>query len=241
MSISILRRAPGHNARGTAHGALESALGHRFRRAALLAQALTHRSFGTPHNERLEFLGDGVLDCVIAEELYGRFPELGEGPLSRLRASLVREAALAAAARELGLSAWLRLGEGEAASGGAERTSILADALEAVFGAVFLDGGYEAARAAVLRVYRDALDRLDPSAPAKDPKTRLQEYLQGRGRSLPQYRVIATRGAAHRQLFEVECVVGDQGGSEHRSSGAGSSRRLAEQQAAEAMLKLLDA
>lgn len=235
-----MRRPPGNNAGGAGRAALERALGHRFRREALLAQALTHRSFGSPHNERLEFLGDGVLDCVIAEELYRRFADLGEGPLSRLRASLVREAALAAVARELGLSAWLRLGEGEAASGGAERPSILADALEAVFGAIFLDGGYEAARAAVLRAYGEALARLDPNAPAKDAKTRLQEYLQGRGRGLPQYRVVATRGAAHRQEFEVECVVGGDAG-ERRTSGSGRSRRMAEQQAAEAMLKLLEA
>lgn len=236
-----MRRPPSNNAGGGARAPLQRALGYRFRHEALLAQALTHRSFGSPHNERLEFLGDGVLDCVIAEDLYRRFPDLGEGPLSRLRASLVREAALAAVARELGLSTWLRLGEGEAASGGAERPSILADAMEAVFGAIFLDGGYEAARAAVLRAYGEALARLDPSAPAKDPKTRLQEFLQGRGRGLPLYRVVATRGAAHRQVFEVECVVGEPGAGEHRTHGSGSSRRMAEQQAAEAMLKLLAA
>ncbi|MCX7961179.1 MAG: ribonuclease III [Burkholderiales bacterium] len=235
-----MRRLRGNSA-GDAVAAFARALGYRFQRETLLAQALTHRSFGTPHNERLEFLGDGVLDCVIAEALYRRFPDLGEGALSRLRASLVREAALAALARALGLSAWLRLGEGEAASGGAERPSILADAMEAVFGAVFLDGGYDAARAAVLRAYGPAIERLDPQAPAKDPKTRLQEYLQGCGRALPQYRVVATRGAAHQRVFEVECVVGEADGATRRTSGSGSSRRTAEQQAAAAMLELLGA
>jgi ribonuclease-3 len=241
-----LPRRPGNSEPGAARDAgrlaLERALGHRFRRGELIARALTHRSFGSPHNERLEFLGDGVLGCVIAGELYARFPDLTEGQLSRLRASLVREAALAAVARELGLSAHLRLGEGEVASGGAARPSILADAMEAVVGAVFLDGGYDAARAAVLRIYAPALERLDPSAPAKDPKTRLQELLQARRRGLPLYRVVATRGAAHRQTFEVECVVdAADGGEARRATGSGSSRRLAEQQAAEQMLRLLGA
>jgi len=239
-----LRRLPETESSATRGGrpaALERALGHRFERAALLEQALTHRSFGSPHNERLEFLGDGVLGCVIAEALIVRFPDLSEGQLSRLRASLVREAALAARARELGLQDHLRLGEGEAASGGATRPSILADAMEALFGAVFLDGGYAAARAVVLRVYGEALSGLDARALGKDPKTQLQEFLQARRRALPQYRVVATRGAAHRQIFEVECVVvgACAGAPEQRASGTGSSRRLAEQQAAEAMLRLL--
>jgi ribonuclease-3 len=216
------------------HPVLERRIGHRFKDPALLAQALTHRSFGSPHNERLEFLGDGVVDCVIAEELYARFPSIAEGELSRLRASLVRETALAAVARSIGLSEFLQLGEGEVASGGAGRPSILADALEATYGAVFLDGGYEAARAAVRRTFAEALEKLDPRQPDKDAKTSLQELLQGRRLQLPEYRVIATAGAAHQQVFEVECVAAGLG---LRATGSGSSRRLAEQQAAANLLK----
>jgi ribonuclease-3 len=216
------------------HPELERRIGHRFKDPALLAQALTHRSFGSPHNERLEFLGDGVVDCVIAEELYARFPALAEGELSRLRASLVRETALAAVARSIGLSEFLRLGDGEVASGGAERPSILADALEATYGAVLLDGGYEAARAVVQRTFGEALETVDAREPAKDAKTSLQELLQGRKMSLPEYRVIATAGAAHKQVFEVECVAAGLG---LRATGSGSSRRLAEQQAAANLLK----
>lgn len=212
---------------------LEALVGYRFKSRALLEQALTHRSFGSPHNERLEFLGDGVLDCVIAEELYARYPKLSEGPLSRLRANLVRQASLAAVARGLGLSAFMRLGEGELQSGGAERPSILADALEAVYGAVFLDGGYEAVRASIRKTFGASLQELDAQAPAKDAKTRLQELLQGRHRKLPEYRVVATQGAAHKQTFEVECSVAE---LELRATGSGSSRRAAEQKAAEAML-----
>jgi ribonuclease-3 len=216
------------------HPALERRIGHRFTDPSLLAQALTHRSFGSPHNERLEFLGDGVVGCIVAEELYARFPGLAEGELSRLRASLVREEALAAVARSIGLSEFLRLGEGEVSSGGADRPSILADALEATYGAVFLDGGYEAVRTAVQRTFGKALEELDPRQPAKDAKTSLQELLQGRRQRLPEYRVIATNGAAHKQVFEVECFAADLG---LRATGSGSSRRLAEQQAAANLLK----
>ncbi len=219
------------------HPVLERRIGHRFRDPALLTQALTHRSFGSPHNERLEFLGDGVIGCVIAEELYARFPEIAEGELSRLRASLVREAALATVARSLGLSGFLRLGEGELASGGADRPSILADALEAVYGAVFMDGGYEAVRASVRRTFGEALEALDPRQPAKDDKTRLQELLQARRQKLPEYRVVSTAGAAHKQIFEVECIAA---GLALRATGSGSSRRRAEQQAAGHLLKLLE-
>jgi ribonuclease-3 len=215
---------------------LESRLGYRFRDKALLEQALTHRSYGSPHNERLEFLGDGVLDCVVAEALYRRFPQQSEGKLTRLRADLVREESLGSLAKGLQLGGHLRLGEGELASGGA-RTSTLADAMEAVFGAILLDGGYDAAREAVLKVYGDALVALDPERTDKDPKTRLQELLQGRHRPLPEYRVTATRGAAHLQTFEVECVVADLG---LRAIGSGTSRRRAEQQAAEALLRALE-
>ncbi|MGA7986728.1 MAG: ribonuclease III [Burkholderiales bacterium] len=214
----------------------ESRLGYRFRDAALLDQALTHRSYGSPHNERLEFLGDGVLDCVVAELLYCRFPSSSEGKLTRLRAGLVREETLCELARKLALGNHLRLGEGELASPGGPRPSILADAMEAVFGAVLLDGGYEAARETVLAVYGDALEELDPDRTGKDAKSRLQEYLQGRHRSLPEYRVTATLGAAHLQTFEVECVVAELG---LRAMGSGTTRQRAEQQAAEGMLREL--
>jgi len=217
--------------------ALERRIGHRFASRALLEQALTHRSYGSPHNERLEFLGDGVLGCVVAAELCERFPDASEGDLSRLRASVVREAALAHAAREVGLSEFLRLGEGEVASAGAQRTSTLADALEAVFGATFLDGGYPAARAAIQACLGSALERIDRRSPAKDAKTRLQEYLQGQRRRLPVYRIASTSGAAHKQVFEVECIAEDLKVS---ASGQGRSRRSAEQRAAEKLLKLLE-
>lgn len=216
---------------------LERRLGRRFADRALLEQALTHRSYGSPHNERLEFLGDGVLGCVVAAELCERFPEASEGELSRLRASVVREAALAQAAREVGLSEFLRLGEGEVASAGAERASTLADALEAVFGAAFLDGGYPAALAAIRACLGPALQSIDRRLPAKDAKTRLQEYLQGKRRRLPVYRIVSTSGAAHKQVFEVECVVED---LELSASGQGRSRRAAEQRAAENLLTLLE-
>jgi len=215
---------------------LEDRLGHRFARAALLEQALTHRSYGTPNNERFEFLGDGVLDCVIAQALFERYPALNEGELSQLRASLVRKETLAAVALELGLGEHLRLGEGESAAGGAQRPSILADTLEAVLGAVFLDAGYEGARAAILRAFAVRFQALDPSASAKDPKTRLQELLQGRGQGLPNYRLVATQGAAHQQVFEVECSVERLG---VRATGRGEARRAAEQQAAAALLQQL--
>lgn len=215
---------------------LEDRLGHRFRRGELLEQALTHRSFGALHNERLEFLGDGVLGCVIAEALLERFPQLSEGELSRLRASLVCGESLAAAGARLGLAEHLRMGAGEAASGGAHRPSILADALEALYGAVFLDGGYVPARNAVLATLGDALEAVDERTTAKDPKTRLQEALQARRQGLPRYQVVATRGAAHEQVFEVECSIEALG---MQARGSGASRRAAEQQAAEALLSRL--
>jgi len=211
----------------------ESRLGYRFQRAALLQQALTHRSYGTPHNERLEFLGDGVLGCVIAQELFSRFPEVPEGQLTRLRASLVREEALATLARGLGLPEALLLGNAELAVGRDARPSILADGLEAVFGAVFLDGGYDAAREVIVRTYDDVMAGVRPEATAKDAKTRLQELMQARHRSLPQYRVVSTRGAAHKQVFEVECVLHE---LDLRATGTGTSRQRAEQRAAEALL-----
>ena len=191
---------------------------------------MTHRSFGTPHNERLEFIGDAVLNCVIAEALFERFPALAEGELSRVRASLVNRETLARLARCVSVATEIRLGEGEARSGGAERPSILANALEAVFGAVFLDGGYVAARAAILRIYAAEWEALDPAALSKDAKTRLQEWLQARRTAVPEYAVTALGGEAHAQTFTIECRIPALGVV---ATGTGASRRAAEQVAAE--------
>jgi ribonuclease-3 len=215
---------------------LEAALGHRFARPGLLRQALTHRSFGTPHNEQFEFLGDSVLDCAISGELCRRFPELREGELSRLRAQLVRQETLADLALGLGLGACLRLGEGEQKSGGEKRPSILADALEAVLGAIYLDAGFDAAHGVIRQLFEPSLARIDPADAGKDPKTALQEILQGRRLALPRYLLKATRGEAHAQEFEVECEIPDLG---IRSCGKGSSRRAAEQQAAQQAIAAL--
>jgi len=208
---------------------LQQDIGYRFSDPGLLAQALTHRSYGTPHNERLEFLGDSVLNCVVAAELFERFGALPEGDLSRLRAHLVRQRALHGLAQTLGLGEQLRLGEGELKSGGFARPSILADAFEALVGAIFLDGGFGAAREAVRRLYEPLLAGLDPQALGKDPKTLLQELLQARKIALPQYSVLATRGAAHEQQIEVECLIPQLA---VRTTGSGTSRRTAEQEAA---------
>jgi ribonuclease III len=217
--------------------ALEKRLGHQFADPRLLEQALTHRSRGADNNERLEFLGDGVLGCAMADELYARFPQLSEGKLTRLRASLVREEALAEVAKTLGLGTFLRLGEGELAAGPEPRPSILADALEALLGAVFLDAGYDAARKTVLAAFGPLIERLDPERPAKDAKTRLQEVLQAKHRRLPHYEVVAVTGEAHRQAFVVECSVAE---LDLRAKGSGTSRQRAEQQAAKAMLEKLE-
>jgi ribonuclease-3 len=211
-------------------------LGYVFQRPGLLRLALTHRSYGAEHNERLEFLGDGVLNCVIAEALYGRFPALSEGELSQLRATMVNQQRLYQIAAAAGIGDAVRLGEGELRSGGATRPSILADALEALIGAVLLDGGYDAARSVVLRLFGTELEALDPRAVSKDAKTRLQEWLQGRGQALPRYRVLGVHGEAHAQCFEVECVIDAHTLS---ASGRGRSRRAAEQQAAAAALAVL--
>jgi ribonuclease-3 len=208
---------------------LETALGHGFGRPELLRQALTHRSFGSPHNERLEFLGDSVLNCAVAGALYNRFPVIKEGELSRLRANLVRQEALAEIARSLNLGDCLQLGEGELKSGGSQRPSILADALEAIFGAIYVDTGFDAVRDVVERLYEPAMSRIDPNDAGKDPKTALQEVLQGRRLPLPRYSLLATRGEAHAQEFDVECGIAELG---IRSTGTGPSRRIAEQQAA---------
>jgi ribonuclease-3 len=208
---------------------LEGALGHRFVRPELLRQALTHRSFGSPHNERLEFLGDSVLNCVMATLLFERFPESREGELSRQRANLVRQDTLAEIARDAALGDQLLLGEGELKSGGFRRPSILADALEAVIGAIYLDAGLPAARQVIEALFRGWLDGVGANVSAKDAKTELQELLQGRKLPLPRYALVATRGEAHAQEFEVECTVP---GLPVRTLGTGSSRRSAEQSAA---------
>jgi ribonuclease-3 len=208
---------------------LSQRIGYGFSRPELLEQALTHRSYGAPHYERLEFLGDSVLNCVITAELFARFGDLPEGDLSRLRARLVRQEALHQLAQDLGVGEHLHLGEGELKSGGSARPSILADAFEALVGAIFLDGGFVAARDAVRRLYEPLLAGLDPQDPGKDPKTLLQELLQARRIALPQYTVLATHGAAHSQNFEVECVIPQ---LSVRTLGTGSSRRTAEQEAA---------
>lgn len=202
----------------------------------LLQTALTHRSFGAAHNERLEFLGDGVLNFIVAALLYDRFPELPEGDLSRLRAALVRQDSLYRLAQSLDLGDYLHLGEGELKSGGHRRPSILADALEALFGAIYLDGGFEAVKQVIGRLYAPLLEGLQPAEILKDAKTRLQEWLQGRKKPLPQYQLVETSGAAHDQRFHVACVIGNPA---LRTLGIGSSRRLAEQAAAEEALKAL--
>ncbi len=204
-------------------------LGHAFRRPELLAQALTHRSFGATHNERLEFVGDAVLNCAIAAVLYERFPAIPEGELSRVRASLVNRDTLARLARGFGLGAEVVLGEGEVRSGGGERPSILADALEAVFGAVFVDAGFAAARGVIEHVYAASFADLDPATLGKDPKTRLQEWLQARRIAVPEYVVIGVDGEAHAQTFTIECRIVALGIS---ARGTGTNRRAAEQSAA---------
>ncbi|HUO45169.1 MAG TPA: ribonuclease III [Burkholderiales bacterium] len=208
---------------------ITDALGYSFHDAALLRQALTHRSHGALHNERLEFLGDGVLNCVVAEELFRRFPQMSEGDLSRLRAGVVNRQSLCECAQNIALGEHMRLGEGEIKSGGARRPSILADTMEALIGAVFLDGGYAAARGAVVMVFADRLATVGGETPGKDPKTLLQELLQGQHLPLPQYSIIETHGAAHNQVFRVACVIPELG---IHTEGEGASRRSAEQAAA---------
>ena len=213
--------------------ALQARLHHNFADARLLQQALTHRSFSADHNERLEFLGDSVLNLAVAHLLYRRLSELPEGDLSRVRANLVKQDTLHQIAVRLALSPMLRLGEGEAKSGGPNRPSILADALEALIGAVYLDAGYAAAEQLVHRLYESVEISARMDAAAKDPKTELQEWLQGHKMKLPVYRVAGTLGAAHKQTFEVECEVTELALTER---GIGGSRRAGEQAAAAAML-----
>ncbi|HEV7800362.1 MAG TPA: ribonuclease III [Burkholderiales bacterium] len=204
-------------------------IGYRFNDPELLLRALTHRSYTAEHNERLEFLGDSVVNCAVALQLYRKFPLLTEGELSRLRASLVSQPSLAAIAAVSGFGVRLRLGEGELKSGGARRPSMLADAVEAVIGAVFLDGGFDAAYGVVEVLFSDALQKIDPKTTGKDAKTLLQEYLQSRRLPLPRYAVITIRGEAHDQMFEVECEIEQ---LDIRARGEGTSRRSAEQEAA---------
>ena len=212
---------------------LESRLRYEFRNAELLRQALTHRSHSATHNERLEFLGDSVLNCAVAALLFQRFSKLDEGDLSRVRANLVKQQSLYEIAQALNISEGLRLGEGELRSGGFRRPSILADTLEAILGAIFLDGGFDAAQTVIKRLYVPILDHIDPRTLGKDSKTLLQEYLQGHKIALPTYTVVATHGAAHNQQFEVECTVPK---LEVKVSGSGASRRAAEQAAAKKAL-----
>ena len=205
-------------------------LGHDFKNPQLLIQALTHRSHGSPNNERLEFLGDSVLNLVVADQLYQRYPKLPEGDLSRLRASLVKESTLAEIAVALNIGDSLQLGEGELKSAGWRRPSVLADAMEAIIGATYIDGGFTASQQLVGRLYADRLDKLDPKAVGKDAKSLLQEYLQAQKADVPEYTVLATEGEAHCQTFRVECHVRK---FQLKTQGEGSSRRAAEQLAAQ--------
>lgn len=216
---------------------LERRLGYVFKRRALLQEALTHRSFGLPHNERLEFLGDGVLDCAVARLLFERFPAAPEGDLSRFRANLVNQASLAELAGALELGQYLALGEGELRSGGRERPSMLADALEALFGAIWIDGGFDAAYAVIAGLYHDKIHGYDPDRQGKDAKTRLQEWLQARRHAVPDYALRQIIGKSHEQLFEVECRVPALG---IFAVGTAKSRRAAEQEAAAAVLQQLE-
>jgi ribonuclease-3 len=218
--------------------ALQQRLGYCFAQPGLLTRALTHRSFGADHNERLEFLGDAVLQTAVSALLYERFAGSDEGDLTRVRAHLVREDSLHRAALALGLPDVMRLSEGEARGGGANRPSILADALEAVIGAVFIDGGFEHAQSMVRLVFGEVIATTEVDRWSKDAKTELQEWLQARKLPVPAYRIVATRGQAHAQTFEVECAVPALALAEQ---GEGRSRRTAEQEAARRMLDTLKA
>jgi ribonuclease-3 len=217
---------------------LQRALGYRFLDEGMLRRALTHRSAGPDNNERLEFLGDALLNLVMGEAVFTRQPKSDEGDLSRLRVTLVREEALAVAARRIELGEVIHLGPGELKSGGFRRDSILADGLEALIGAVYLDGGFVAAREMCLHLFAPELDHLPDPATLKDAKTRLQERLQAASRPLPEYAVLSEEGPPHRRAFRVRCHLPDDGAD---SEGEGASRKIAEQQSAERMLQLLAA
>jgi ribonuclease-3 len=211
--------------------------GYQFKHRELLEQALTHRSFSrSANNERLEFLGDSVLNLIISNFIYGRFESASEGRLSRIRASLVKQETLAMVAREIGLGDHILLGGGELKSGGFRRDSILSDALEALIAAIYLDSDYAQAEKTVLHLFDNLLQAVDVESSLKDPKTQLQEYLQGRQKSLPLYEVIQTNGKSHDQVFTVSCELSDLG---LQSEGKGSSRKKAEQQAAHNLLHKL--
>jgi ribonuclease-3 len=212
-------------------------IGHQFAQPQLLQKALTHRSHSTAHYERLEFLGDSVLNCAVAKYLYDRYPELPEGDLSRLRSNLVNQQTLFALAQGLNLGELLLLGEGERKSAGHRRPSILADAMEALLGAVFLDADFAAAEQVVLRLYVPFIDQMDVHSLGKDAKTQLQEHLQARKLALPKYTVVGTQGEAHAQLFVIECAIPQ---LKVATRGEGSSRRIAEQVAAEAAYNILN-
>ncbi len=216
--------------------ALQTRLDHTFTNSRLLVQALTHRSFSSDHNERIEFLGDSVLNLAVAGLLYERLKDSPEGDLSRARANLVKQETLHQVALTLGLPNLLRLGEGEAKSGGQNRASILADALEAVIGAVYLDAGFDVASSLVRRLFKDLEINAQMQAIGKDAKTELQEWLQGNKMSLPIYRIVGTEGAAHKQTFDVECEIVEYRRAER---GTGNSRRAGEQAAATAMLAFI--
>ncbi len=213
---------------------LQKRLGHQFNDVALLQQALTHRSHSVTHNERLEFLGDSILNCVVASILFDTFDSIDEGDLSRVRANLVKQQSLFEIAQKMELSQFLRLGEGELKSGGFRRPSILADTLEALFGAIYLDAGFEAARQVIRSLYEPILVSVDPTTLGKDAKTLLQEFLQSKKIALPQYNVVATHGAAHNQEFEIECLVPK---LDIQVFGTGGSRRAGEQAAAKLALE----
>ena len=215
---------------------LQVRIKHNFKDSSLIERAVTHRSFSSDHNERLEFLGDAVLNLAVAHLLYAQLTELPEGDLSRVRASLVKQETLHQLALTLDIPACLKLGEGELKSGGQRRPSILADTLEALIGAVFLDAGYDVAEKLVHSLFENVEINPGMLAAAKDPKTELQEWLQGRKLQLPQYSVVATSGAAHRHIFDVACDIPELSLSQH---GSGSSRRAGEQAAAAAMLEIL--
>ena len=220
-----------------ARNTLETLLGHSWQERQLLTQALTHRSHGASNNERLEYLGDGVLNCVVGLMLYQRFPDLPEGRLSRLRANLVNQDSLHEIARELDLGRYLRLGEGELKSGGASRPSILADALESLFGAALLDGGFATASAMIERLFGERINAINPTVQGKDAKTRLQEWLQSRRYGLPRYTLVDTSGQAHAQTFHVECQIP---ALKIATRGLGCNRKTAEQVAAEAALLVVE-
>lgn len=230
-SISIPAVRPNNSSAG-----LCRQLGYVFKQPQLLQRALTHRSYAPDHNERLEFLGDSLLGCVIAKYLYTEYPDLSEGDLSRLRSNLVKESTLVIFAQQLNLGSQLKLGEGELKSGGFRRPSILADAVEALFGAILMDSGFEAGEQVVLSLFVPYLAKVDMKTLGKDAKTLLQEYLQGRKLALPVYSVIEMQGVAHEQLFQVECVIAT---LKITTRGAGTSRRNAEQQAALAAYQLI--